>query len=78
MIDINGDKRIDVCCVDANGDFQCWLNDSDPDPKSPRPVDIKWKPTGYLKKNTGFTGDQVSRNSLFDFDSVYLHPNRSA
>jgi hypothetical protein len=56
--DINGDGRTDVCCVDDNGDFQCWLNfprASDGDVYAP-----DWEPTGYLKKDSGFTGAQVS------------------
>lgn len=56
--DINGDKRTDVCCVDDNGDFQCWLNLIGKSGNLPQY--LNWQPTGYLKKNTGFTGDQVS------------------
>lgn len=56
---MNGDGRSDVCCVDNNGDFQCWLN-------MPSGGDAQvsdWQPTGYLMKDSGFTGAQVSSHA---------------
>ncbi|CZT02070.1 uncharacterized protein RAG0_09396 [Rhynchosporium agropyri] len=52
--DMTGDGKADVCCLDANGDLNCWKNTPGSESRSPT-----WVPTGYLIKSKGYSQDFV-------------------